>query len=123
MTTTKLRGLRLATLLLPLALSLSACQWAPAPVPADPGLNAQLRGRSEDALVPTSAGRAAYPDDDPGAGQLYAQHCARCHDLIAPATIRAVEWPRYVRRYGPRAGLYGADRARVLRWLQARGAP
>jgi cytochrome c553 len=76
-----------------------ACSWS---VPADPALNAQT---------------AAW--DDPGARALYMDRCGRCHEPWPTTHVTAAEWPRYVARYGPEAGLFGADRARVLRWLQA----
>ena len=102
------------------ALALAACSWS---VPADPGLNSRLRSR----FVPTAEGGArgtvqadGYTDaGDPGASALHYEHCSRCHAPFAPTYVTAGEWPRYVRRYAPRAGLYGNDRDRVLKWLQA----
>ena len=99
-------------------LLLSACAWS---VPADPGLNARLRGRgaAADAEVSLAPSGSAGAWADTGARDLYRNHCARCHEPIPPASMAAADWPRFVRHYGPRAGLFGADRARVLRWLQA----
>lgn len=107
----------LALLLLPV-LSASACRWS---VPADPGENARLRSRPV-AGSPDPAGPGPLPGDaqvDAGASTLYYSRCAQCHAPFAPATFTAGQWPMYVERYGPRAGLFGVDRARVLRWLQA----
>jgi mono/diheme cytochrome c family protein len=97
---------------------LSACRWS---VPADPGRNAALRARPEpvEATSGASAPAPSAADADPGAGALYASRCAQCHEPFAPGTFTAGEWPIYVDRYGPRAGLFGSERARVLRWLQA----
>ena len=36
-----------------------------------------------------------------------------------PRHATPAQWPGLVRTYGPRAGLFGEDRARVTRWLQA----
>jgi len=110
-----------------LLLLLGSCSSA---VPADPGLNAKLRGKpdagaagGQGAAGPGNAGGAgvtpATAEADEGARRLYLNHCGRCHQPFAPAARRAADWPRYVRRYAPRAGLFGADRARVLAWLQA----
>jgi hypothetical protein len=115
----------LAALLLGGALAaLPACSWS---VPADPGRNAAQRTHVEPddgsygAPAPeggvVDAARGA--DADPAAGALYARRCAQCHEPFAPSTFTAAEWPTYVDRYGPRAGLFGAERARVLAWLQA----
>jgi hypothetical protein len=46
-------------------------------------------------------------------------HCSRCHAPFAPNSLRAGQWPMYVRKYAPRAQLFGPDRALVLAWLQA----
>lgn len=101
---------------------LSACAWS---VPADPGANARRAG-SLHAPTPASLSSTAGPAwapaaADPAAGALYASRCAQCHDLVHPATYSAAEWPAYVDRYGPRAGLFGQERSRVLTWLQAHG--
>ncbi|MDJ0520851.1 MAG: hypothetical protein QNJ90_02120 [Planctomycetota bacterium] len=103
-----------------ISLLLTACAWS---VPADPGLNSRLRDREPPPDVVQEPGIAPASRDavatDPRARALYMDHCTRCHEPIAPASIPAADWPRYVRRYGPRSGLFGADRAQVLRWLQA----
>lgn len=109
----------LAAGLLLLACVLTACAWS---VPADPGALSRLRGTSwapatVGAQTQTVASDAAAVDN--GAQGLYLNHCSRCHAPFAPDTVSAGDWPRYVQRYAPRAGLFGEDRARVLRWLQA----
>lgn len=112
------RSLLAAVLLAPLA----ACAWS---VPADPGRNAALHtppeapGGRGGAVAPAAPGAPAAIHADPSAGALYASRCGQCHEPFAPQTFSAGEWPVYVDRYGPRAGLFGADRERVLRWLQA----
>lgn len=119
------RLLSAVTLLLGGALAaLPACSWS---VPADPGRNAARRTHAEPETAPTGAlattGGAAAPargaEADPAAGTIYARRCAQCHEPFAPDTFTASEWPMYVDRYGPRAGLFGSERARVLAWLQA----
>jgi cytochrome c5 len=105
--------------LLALGLVLASCAWA---VPADPGLNAARRARhgATEAVV-AAAGplRETRGREDAGARAIYLQHCARCHEPFSPTHLSAADWPVYVRKYGPRAGLFGTERARVLRWLQA----
>jgi len=50
---------------------------------------------------------------------MYARKCGRCHELFDPAEYSADDWPGYVKRYGPRAGLIAEDRATVIEYLQA----
>ena len=107
--------------------ALAACAWS---VPADPGENARRRSAppawSLETPVPRTApaapagaraAPAAAPDD--GARAIYLARCSACHEPFAPTHASAAEWPMYVRKYGPRAGLFGDERARVLAWLQA----
>ncbi|CAG0947845.1 hypothetical protein ANRL1_04619 [Anaerolineae bacterium] len=54
---------------------------------------------------------------------MYARKCGRCHELFDPAEYAAREWPGYVKRYGPRAGLKIEDRGAVTEYLQACAAP
>lgn len=113
--------------LLVVFLALVGCAWG---VPADPGLHAKMRRANEPA--PAQQGLEAVPGaqapsapapppaaQDAGAAAIYYDRCARCHEAFAPSSISAAAWPIYVARYGPRAGLFGAERQRVLRWLQA----
>jgi len=100
---------------------LQACSWS---VPADPGLNAQRRTRTR-GTPPAPPARADAPiggDRDEGARALYLNHCSRCHAPFPPTHVSADRWPVFVAKYGPQAGLFGEDRARVLRWLQANAA-
>lgn len=106
--------------------TLAACSWS---VPADPGENARLRSR------PSGAGPAALPHpsaasgpgvvalgsdaSDDGARAIYLTRCSRCHEPFSPRHARAGDWPALVRKYGPRAGLFGEERDRVTRWLVA----
>src|SRR5262245_2399706 len=105
--------------------ALAACAWS---VPADPGENARLRAGppawtvSPEGPVSAAASDArALPQQGPddGARAVYLARCSACHEPFAPTHVSAAEWPRYVAKYGPRAGLFGEERARVLRWLQA----
>jgi hypothetical protein len=105
--------------------ALAACTWS---VPADPGENARLRAGLPAWTVPATnpatpaAGDArAYPRPAPddGAKAIYLARCSACHEPFAPTHVSAGEWPTYVAKYGPRAGLFGQERARVLAWLQA----
>lgn len=110
-----------AAALLAAGLSLAACSWS---VPADPGLNAAQRGGGFGpeafATAPDGAGGAhVVGPTDQGARQLYLTSCTKCHEPFSPRYASAEEWPALVRHYGPRAGLFGADRERVTRWLQA----
>lgn len=105
--------------------ALAACAWS---VPADPGENARLRAGPPAWSIPAASPAAsatgdarAYPAQAPddGARAIYLARCSACHEPFAPTHVSAAEWPFYVSKYGPRAGLFGEERARVLRWLQA----
>ena len=104
-----------ATIALPLFVLLaSACRWA---VPADPGLNAKLRQKPR-TFVQTQSGDSDVAQDE-DARILYMEKCGRCHAPYAPSYLSASRWPSMMRKYAPRAGLYGADRERVQSWLLA----
>ena len=113
-------------LLATLAVVTSACAWS---VPADPGRNALLRGHAagtdaDEAPIRTPGGAAPAEvlggnAPDAGARALYLTKCSQCHEPFSPRHASAAEWPALVRRYGPRAGLFGEDRERVLHYLQA----
>ena len=117
--TNTIRALALLVLLAPV---LTACRWS---VPADPGRNYQLRSRpaatevAAYAPAPGQAPAVAEAAHDDGARALYMSHCGRCHEPFDPGAVEASAWPFYVQKYGPRAGLFGANRTRVLAWLQA----
>lgn len=51
------------------------------------------------------------------AARLYARRCSGCHDAFAPTDYTADDWPAYVERYGPRAGLTPEARSAVLSYL------
>ena len=114
------RSLGLAAFTPALALAAAACSWQ---VPADPGLNYAQRTRPPEVArgltAPPTKQEVARAGEDPQARALYLNHCSRCHAPFDPRAIPAGQWPMYVAKYGPRAGLFGADRARVLAWLQA----
>jgi hypothetical protein len=114
----------LASVLLLVAVSHATGCWS---VPADPGENARLRTRRPaPSQAPIAATRGSAGGSgggasgvDPAAESIYYSKCSQCHEAFPPEMFSAGEWPLYVDRYGPRAGLYGAERASVLRWLQA----
>jgi len=98
----------------------AACSWQ---VPADPGLNYEQRTRApavaRGLTAPPTSEEIARAGEDPQARALYMNHCGRCHAPFDPRAVAASQWPMYVKKYAPRAGLFGADRDRVLAWLQA----
>ena len=69
--------------------------------------------------APDSATEARYRSGR----SLYVRKCALCHDLFEPNEFGAHEWPAYVKRYGPRAGLNTDQRADVVAYLQAASKP
>lgn len=114
------RSLALTVLAIGLPFVVAACSWQ---VPADPGLNFAQRTRPaavERGLTATpTREELAQARQDPRALALYSDHCGRCHAPFDPRSVPAAQWPMYVKKYAPRAGLFGADRAKVLAWLQA----
>ncbi len=115
-----LPSFRLLRLVAPLALaaSLAACTWS---VPADPGQNGRERGAAPAAATAASLRTAAPPGApaDAATRELYERKCGQCHAPFSPRHATPAQWPGLVRTYGPRAGLFGEERARVTRWLQA----
>ena len=103
-----------------LAGPLAACAWS---VPADPGHNLLERGTAAPAAAAAAVAAAVAPPGagpgDDGTRALYERKCGQCHAPFAPRHATPAQWPGFVRTYGPRAGLFGEDRARVTRWLQA----
>lgn len=104
-----------ACLVAAVASALAACSWS---VPADPGLNARLRSRP-DPLVETPPPAADLLIDPEDVRATYLVRCGRCHEPPSPRSASRDEWPGILRKMAPRAGLYGEDRDRVLRWLTA----
>jgi hypothetical protein len=107
-------------------LLVAACSWS---VPADPGEQARLAAlaappsaspaAADHGPTTTSAASAPAAGADAGARAIYVARCGQCHAPFAPSHAPAARWPSIVRHYGPRAGLFGAERERVVRWLQA----
>ena len=60
-----------------------------------------------------SAGRAGPAD----AASIYRARCSLCHAPWRPTDFSPAEWPRFVRKYAPRAGLTPDERAAVLDYL------
>ena len=111
----RLPGLSLALL----SLAASACTWS---VPADPGLNARARSRDSGFDPAPEPGPSVGPRPlvaDDGMRGLYVSRCGGCHEAYAPSSHAASEWPGVVRRMAPRAGVFGAERERLLEWLVA----
>lgn len=100
--------LRRLLLLLPTA----ACAWS---VQVEP---LKAAGPSPAAAASPAPGET-LGGGDPEARALYVSHCGRCHDPFPPTHAPAKAWPRLVAKYGPRAQLFGEDRARVLLWLRS----
>lgn len=75
-------------------------------------------------VVVLAACASAPPIADPNGPyaqgeRTYRSHCAACHRLRAPSSETRARWAWAVEKYGPRAKLFGADRADVLAFLQA----
>ncbi len=106
-----------------LAVTSVACSWS---VPADPGLNAKRRSRTPSSTDAGPSARATSSAPRPPAagdaeaGSIYYTKCSQCHEAFSPKHATASQWPAFVRKYGPRAGLFGPERDRVLAWLKAR---
>lgn len=93
----------------------AACGWS---VRAEPVGRA---GAPQDPSSPVVDGaQGASTREDREAQALYVSHCGRCHEPFPPSHATAEAWPGLVGKYGPRARLFGSERQRVLRWLQAR---
>lgn len=97
------------------ALVLAACAWS---YPADPGRRSRS-GAAPATFGDETAEAWAERAADPATEALYQRRCGQCHEPLDPTYASAAEWPMFVARYGPRAGLFGAERTRVLAWLQA----
>jgi len=110
--------------ILGLTLLFAGCAWS---VPASPGRNYSSRTpRTSTEIAPPSGSAydtisaSARPvGDDPAIEALYHAKCGRCHVPFSPTQFSAGEWPWFVNKYAPRAGLFGAEREQVLAWLQA----
>jgi hypothetical protein len=73
------------------------------------------------AALLVASGAAACASLDPtgpvDAETVYRARCALCHPPWAPTDFSPDEWPRYVRKYAPRAGLTQGERDAVLAYL------
>lgn len=52
-----------------------------------------------------------------GAAQIYRTRCALCHPAWTPSEYAPDEWPFWVNKYAPRAGLTPDERDAVLAYL------
>ena len=114
MTITKRQTL---ALLIALGCGLTSCAWS---VPASPGQNALARTPKQETSMVTTSLETEAGAEDSATEALYLARCGRCHVAHQPTAYSAGAWPFYVHKYGPRAGLFGEERERVLAWLQAR---
>ncbi len=75
------------------------------------------------ALVPGAAALAVATDKpagDPGHGvKLWADNCARCHNMRDPREFRDDQWHVIVSHMRVRAGLTGQDARDIRAFLQA----
>ena len=67
------------------------------------------------ASVPESG--PAGPAEPVDAETVYRARCSICHVPWSPTDFSPSEWPRYVRKYAPRAGLTPGEREAVLAYL------
>ena len=68
-----------------------------------------------------AAGLAACAAPGPAgpvdAETVYRARCSLCHAPWSPTDFSPADWPRYVRKYAPRAGLTPDERDAVLGYL------
>ncbi len=81
--------------------------------PVTPALVAQAKARG----VATDAAQLER------GRMIYTTRCNTCHSLHDPTEKTVAQWPGVVAIMGPRAYLPEAQRADVLAFLQATGAP
>jgi mono/diheme cytochrome c family protein len=93
-------------------LVLAACAGSPVPRVSPELLQAAQRERPETTADDLERGR-----------QLYVTSCGTCHELPAPRDYRPEAWPGWLDTMGPKAKLTYAQRADVLRYVQAVDAP
>jgi hypothetical protein len=96
----------------PRALLGTACLAAAAALAACAGTGTSAAGAGAPADARTSSLEADR--------ELYEAKCGVCHVPFHREDFEPAEWPDIVETFAPRAGLTQAQRARVLRWLQAR---
>ena len=60
---------------------------------------------------------ASAPAGPVDAERVYRARCSLCHPPWHPTDFSPSEWPRYVRKYAPRAGLTPDERDAVLSYL------
>ncbi len=99
-----------------LAVAVAACTWS---VPADPGLNARLRSRPRPVEAAFAPSEGEVASDDGETRGLFLSRCGRCHEPPSPRAASREEWRGILAKMGPRAGVFGEERERVLRWLEA----
>jgi trimethylamine-N-oxide reductase (cytochrome c) len=69
------------------------------------------------AAAALAACASVEPSGPLDAEAVYRARCALCHPPWSPTDFSPAEWPRFVRKYAPRAGLTPAERDAVLAYL------
>ncbi len=62
---------------------------------------------------------AAEEESSPSGGELYAQHCGRCHEPRPPAERTDREWKTLLLHMRVRTNLPGKDARKILEFMQA----
>ena len=57
------------------------------------------------------------PSGPVDAETVYRARCAICHPAWSPTDFSPSDWPRYVKKYAPRAGLTPAEKEAILAYL------
>ena len=93
-------------------------------------LNACQTGKSTSATTATTATTAATPpgtarprfiggETGRSGAQLWAENCARCHNLRSPASLSDAEWAVAAQHMRIRANLTAEEHRKILEFLQS----
>jgi len=82
---------------------------------------ASLNGNSQSTAEATPANAEATASVSSGktGAQLWAENCARCHNLRSPSEFSAAEWPIIVQEMRVRAPLTGEQERKITEFLQS----
>lgn len=61
----------------------------------------------------------ASPEDGKGGAQLWAENCARCHNMRPPTEFSSDQWQVIVHEMRVRANLTGQEQRKILEFLQS----